>query len=492
MKAHKTHRAIVVLSLALALSIGFSVGVYFRSFQEKQGETLSFAQAPLPPLETGMQSFRHVAQRVLPTVVQIDTVKVVERTIRNINPFDFFDFFREEGDRKKEKNNKEEKQEFRSAGLGSGVIIRNQGNLYYVLTNNHVVADADEMKVILNDEESFSAKLVGKDSRTDLALISFDSKGKQIPIATLGDSSALEVGDWVLAVGSPFGYTSTVTAGIVSAKKRKGPTNDKLVEFIQTDAAINSGNSGGALVNIKGELVGINSWIATRTGESNGLGFAIAINEAEKVIEDFLRYGEVEYGWLGVSIGDLSDEAKKSLGLESSEGALVHNLYIGSPANKGGLQVGDFIVAVDGKKMKDANDLVRAVAYLKPKQKVTFDLIRSGKKIKAVVTIAKRENESASEKSSASLWPGLSVQEINDEIRSYFKLDKKATGVIVVNVEEGSKASEGLRAGDLILSINDKKILNLGDFYSQFSTEKGKYMIEYQRGEKISFFGFRY
>lgn len=490
---NKNRVVITVLSLALALSIGFSVGVYFRSFNEKNGETVLHAQSNKAIEQVGLPSFRSVAALVLPSVVQVDTVQVIQQRVQSFNPFDLFEFFGQEGrsDKKKDKEEEEKSREFRSSGLGSGVIVRSTKNTYYVLTNNHVVNKADEISVVLNDSTRFDAKLVGKDPRKDLALLSFDSKGQNIPVITLGDSSTLEVGDWVLAVGSPFGFSSTVTAGIVSAKERKGPSNDTLVDFIQTDAAINSGNSGGALVNLKGELVGINSWIATKTGESAGLGFAIAINEAQKVIDDFINYGKVEYGWLGVSISDVDEKLTAGLKLPNTKGALIQNLYTNSPAYKDGLQAGDFVVAVDGKSVESSSDLSKHVAYLKPNQKATFSIIRNGKSQTVTVKIAKRSSEEELASGKEALWPGINVTPITKEAATYFKLDESQKGVVVVGVDQNSKAFKGLKAGDVILTINDKKIETLLDFYAAFSSASDKYMIEYKRGGESSFFGFR-
>ena len=484
---------IIFLSLALALSIGFSIGVYTHSLSEKNGSTVLHAQTTKPVEQVALPSFKSVAALVLPCVVQVDTVQVIQQRIQSFNPFDLFDFFSQEdrSDKKKEKEDDEKSRQFKTSGLGSGVIVRSSKNTYYVLTNNHVINKADEISVVLNDSTRFDAKLVGKDPRKDLALLSFDSKGRTLPVIALGDSSAIEVGDWVLAVGSPFGFSSTVTAGIVSAKGRKGPSNDTLVDFIQTDAAINSGNSGGALVNMRGELVGINSWIATKTGESAGLGFAIAVNEVQKVIEDFITYGKVEYGWLGVSISDVDEKLISSLKIPSNKGTLIQNLYTNSPAYKDGLQAGDFVVAVDGKSIENANDLSKIVAYLKPGQKSTFDLIRNGKRLSVSVKIAKRSSEEELASGKEALWPGINVTPITKETASYFKFDENQKGVVVVAVDQNSKAIKGLKTGDVIISINDKKIESLLDFYNAFSSASDKYMIEYKRGNETSFFGFR-
>lgn len=493
MSDHKKYRsAVTVLAALLTLSVGFSIGVYFRSFEEAQGETVLQAEERSRSRSAAPFSFRDVAADVLPVVVEVDTVEVTEAAnALQMLPFDFFGLKpdRKEKDKGEEKK-KEKKREFRRPGLGSGVIVKQNGDQYYVLTNNHVVEKADEMKVVLNNGAEYKAELVGRDERVDLALISIDSGGDKLPVAVIGDSDSLEVGDWVLAVGSPFGYMSTVTAGIVSAKGRRGPDSN-ISDFIQTDAAINSGNSGGALVNLKGEVVGINTWIATKTGDSAGLGFSIPINNARKAIDDFIRDGEVEYGWLGVSISNLDETMKESLNIGDDEGAFVHNVYIGSPADKGGLQAGDYVIAIDGRAVTSSDELVRTVGNLKPGEKIEFELIRTGKKIRQIVTIGKRASQEKILSNSENLWPGIAVADINEEIRGYFEFEDSIQGLVIVSIEKGSLASGGLRPGDVIISINDNPVKNMSDFYANFKSGERRYMIEYERGGSSYYFGIK-
>jgi serine protease Do len=307
------------------------------------------------------QAFRNVSSDVLPVVVEIDVVEVVQRqnTQFDMGQF-FFGMPSPEG---------QAPQKFERAALGSGVIVEQRGKNVYILTNNHVVGNASEIKVTLYDGRVFEAELVGTDPNKDLALISFETK-ESIPIAKLGDSSELQVGDWVLAVGNPLGFESTVTQGIISAKSRKeGPDNNGFTDYLQTDAAINSGNSGGALVNLDGEVVGINTWIASQSGGSIGLGFAIPINNAKKAIDDFIDKGSVEYGWLGVHMGTLSENIAESMDLKNKEGAFVFNVYQDSPAMKGGLQPGDLITSINNQTIKTGNDLISIIANDSPGEK---------------------------------------------------------------------------------------------------------------------------
>lgn len=493
MNFSKRYKIVVsVLSVLLAVSIGFSVGLFLQTNTDSRNQGIFADSTDInEKVSTDFFSFRNVAAEVLPSVVEIDTVMVMKAPVGG-SPFDFFDFFsrgKEGGDGQNQKQ--PQKQEFRRPGLGSGVIVKEEKGTYYILTNNHVVAQADEIKVVMNDGKEYDAELVGRDDRIDLALLSLEAKGVKLPIAVLGDSDALEVGDWVLALGSPFGYMSTVTAGIVSAKGRSGP-DQNISDFIQTDAAINSGNSGGPLVDINGEVIGINTWIATKTGDSAGLGFSIPINNAKKVIEDFINSGEVEYGWLGVSISDLSDEMKESLEIDDKKdlnGSLIHNIYIGSPADKNGLQAGDYIITIDGKEFDGTNALVRLVANLSPNQKVEFGLYRNGKLIRQTVKIEKRASQKDIVSNSENLWPGFSVSEINEDIRSYLKLNEDKKGILVIGIDEGSKVAGGLKVGDLILSINDNKISNLADFYDAMESGSDRYLIEYERADNSYYFG---
>ena len=275
--------------------------------------------------------FRTVAAATLPVVVEINTVSTVTREVPT-NPFSFF--FGQPGQKGPQE------QQYQQRGLGSGVMVARDRDTVYVLTNNHVAGEADEIEVVLSDGRKYTGSLVGTDDLMDLALVSFQTQD-DIPIAQLGDSSSLEIGDWVFAVGNPLGFQSSVTAGIVSAKERSVTPQSGIsgiTSYIQTDAAINQGNSGGALVNLEGQVVGINTWIASRSGGSDGIGFAIPINMAQRAITDFIERGEVAYSWLGVMTGDPSDALRTDLGAPDSGGAFVYGVYDNSPAAEGGIQ----------------------------------------------------------------------------------------------------------------------------------------------------------
>lgn len=427
-------------------------------------------------------SFRSVAKRALPVVVELRVVEVVRQQVPQSNgwPWDFL-FPDQEGE-----EGGGEEREFRSQGLGSGVIVRRDGDKYYVLTNDHVVGEADEINAVLYDGREYTASLVGKDPRKDLAMVVFETKDRDIDIARLGDSEELQVGDWVLAVGSPFGFVSSVTAGIVSAKGRSGPQGN-ISDFIQTDAAINRGNSGGALVDIYGNVVGINTWIAAPTGGNVGLGFAIPINNAKGAIEDFITKGKVEYGWLGVTVGDVNRELSELLGLDTVKGAFVHNIYLDSPADKGGMRPGDFIVAINGDEVESRDEVVRTVGDLRAGEQAEFEIIRFGERVELDVRIGERLEREEILSNQNKLWPGMTVVPLTDEAKEQLEIDDSQNGVLVASVERGTKAFvHGMRSYDIIVSINDRTIIDLEDFYQIISDPRtDKFEINYIReGEK--------
>ncbi|MCF7929555.1 MAG: Do family serine endopeptidase [Spirochaetales bacterium] len=421
-------------------------------------------------LENMQYSFRQVAESVLPVVVEINVVEVRTQTVpEGRTPWDFF-FPQPPGEGEEKQP---EEREFRNRGLGSGVIVRKADTTYYVLTNNHVVGEADEISIRMNDGREFQAELVGMDQRKDLALISFEAEEKDIPVASLGNSDDLYVGDWVLAVGNPLGFESTVTAGIVSALERKGPSGN-ISDFIQTDAAINRGNSGGALVNIRGEVVGINTWITSPTGGSIGLGFAIPINNAKKAIDDLITKGRVEYGWLGVSIADGSEEFAEDMNVEPGNGAFVLHVFGDSPADKGGINPGDYIVSIDGEDINNANELTVVVGELPPSEPAEFVWIRDGKRMSEKITIAVRQEDKEIAAKSKNLWPGFTIHPITKDVRNEFGIPRNQKGVLVTSSEPKSPAGyAGVKAGDIVTEIDGSSINSARDFYSELN-EAGK------------------
>ncbi|GLZ87780.1 serine protease MucD [Metapseudomonas resinovorans] len=346
--------------------------------------------------------------------------------------------------------------------LGSGFIISKDG---YVLTNNHVVADADEIIVRLSDRSELEAKLIGADPRTDVALLKVD--GKDLPIVKIGKSDELKVGSWVLAIGSPFGFDHSVTAGIVSAKGRSLP-NENYVPFIQTDVAINPGNSGGPLFNLDGEVVGINSQIFTRSGGFMGLSFAIPIDVAMSVADQLKSEGKVSRGWLGVVIQEVNKDLAESFGLDKPAGALVAQVQEGGPAAKGGLQVGDVILSMNGQPIVVSADLPHLVGNLKPGSKIQLEVVRGGSRKTldmAIGALPEDGDEMAAatgdgvERSSNRL--GVSVVELTEEQKK--SLDIQG-GVVIKEVQDGPAAMMGLRPGDVITHLNNQAITSAKAF----------------------------
>ena len=428
-------------------------------------------------------SFRAVAAKVLPVVVEINVVDIVKQPVPDVGhgwPWNFL-LPQDPGQDK----NAPKTQEFRQEGLGSGVIVRKTGDTVYVLTNNHVVGNASEINLVLYDKRQYRAKLVGKDPRLDLALVSFTTHEENIPVATLGNSNDMQVGDWVLAVGNPFGFMSTVTAGIVSAIGREGvgPGNT-VAQFIQTDAAINRGNSGGALVDMKGQVVGINSWIASPAGGSVGLGFAIAINDAKRAINDFIEHGVVQYGWLGVSVQDPYPALATQLGVKGVQGSLIYHVFVNSPADKGGLKPGDFVKSINGEQITDTNDLIRVVGDLPVGKDASFSIIRYGHPMTVTVRIALRQTDSQINKD-RDLWPGLTVIPIDDQIRQQLKLSSEVNGLVVADVIDGTPAAvAGIQQGDVVQAINDTPTNNAIEFYRAINESRTKFDFKLERQGK--------
>jgi Do/DeqQ family serine protease len=465
---------------------GFSLAFLSFSCTTPRNNTAKAQESPAPvvipadalAVAEGLQNaFRFVADKMLPSVVELKTVSIRHQQIPNFNgiPWEFF-FGPRNGDN--------QEREYRSQGLGSGIIVRQVKDVYYVLTNNHVVGDANEILVATNDGREYSAELVGKDERKDLALVSFKTSDFH-PIAALGDSDEVRVGDWAIAVGNPLGYMSSVTMGIVSAVGRTGGPAGNINDFIQVDTAINQGNSGGALVNIRGEVVGINTWIASNSssGGSIGLGFAIPINNAKRSIDDFISSGEVSYGWLGVSLTDPDRDMVQALGLDGKRGALASQIFIGSPADKGGIQPGDFITHLNGREMRGMNALTLAVGDLKPGEQAVFTVFREGTSQDLKVRIEARNNEVAAENNK--LWPGVYVVPLTESVRSSLKLDNNALGLYVAQVVDKSPASVvGLQRGDRIISLNGESVRDLSTFYRLLREKTGRELwFEVVRGD---------
>ncbi|MBF6570683.1 MAG: DegQ family serine endoprotease [Candidatus Binataceae bacterium] len=372
--------------------------------------------------------------------------------------------------------------QFKQHGLGSGVIVSPDG---YILTNNHVVGEASEIHVTLSDQREFKARVIGKDSKTDLALIKIDTK---VPLtyATLGDSDKTEVGDWVIAIGNPFGFSLTVTSGIVSAKGRAlGGNYDN---FIQTDASINPGNSGGPLFDTNGAVIGINTAIYSSTGTNAGIGFAIPVDLAKGIMDQLKSRGRVIRGWLGVEIQQVTPDLAQQFGLAKPEGALVANVVEDGPAAKAGIKRGDIIMTFDGRPVPDEHHLPEMVAQTQIDKTVPLEILRDGKNMKLEVKVGElKETKLASAKSEEgnNNW-GLQVQELTPEIAQQLNL-KSDKGVVVRGVTPDTPGADaGVQPGDVLLEVNHKKVSSVQDFLSQAKAAKdGKKpaLLLVQRGD---------
>ena len=429
-------RRATLLALAVILALAFTL---------TPGQVRS-ATVVLP-------DFTKIAKEANEYVVNIYTTQVIERRV--MGPEDMFRFFF--GD-KFGPFFPGIPRKFKRRSLGSGFIIDPKG---YILTNNHVVKGATEIKVKLHDGSTYDAKLVGADPKTDIALIKIDPKGKKLAVAKLGDSDKVEIGEWVLAVGNPFGLSYTVTAGIISAKGRiigEGPYDN----FLQTDASINPGNSGGPLIEARtGEVIGINTAIVA---QAQGIGFAIPINMAKEILPQLKTKGKVIRGWLGVYIQALTPELAKSFGLKEAKGAVITQVIKDSPADKAGLKEGDIIIEYNGKKISELRELPRMVAATPPGTTVTIKVLRNGKPKTLKVKIGTMPEEEATlgELGNEQLKLGLKVAPLPPEVTQQTGIQG---GVYVTQVEPGSPADEaGIQPGDIILRVNRKRIRSLADF----------------------------
>jgi len=403
-------------------------------------------------------TFADLVEILQPSVVNISTTSVVRQRgpfqRRPNSPFGgndpFDDFF------KKFFGGDSPQQEFKRQGLGSGFIMSKDG---YVVTNNHVIDKASDIEVILQNGDKYEAKVVGKDPKTDLAVLKFEPD-QEIQEVHFGDSDNLRIGDWVIAIGNPFGLGYTVTAGIVSAKGRSlglGAYDD----FIQTDASLNPGSSGGPLFNLKGEVVGVNTAIVAR---GQGIGFAIPIDMAEFVIEQLKSGGKVVRGWLGVYVQKVTPEIASSFGLNEDEGALVSDLAPDSPAEKAGIIRGDVIVEYDGQKVNDVSDLTNMAAVTPPGTEVSVKVIQDGKTKNMKVKLEKFPDQEAQVKDEVRKSLGLTVRQLTPKIVKRFNIDHD-DGVIIADVDQGSVAGDaGLKPGDIILEINKKPINTLANY----------------------------
>ena len=419
------------------------------------------------------ESFADLAEAVLPAVVNISTTQTITANSGDVQ--DFEDLFRDFFD-KQNPNRREGPR--RSTSLGSGFIIDPTG---YIVTNNHVVSDAEEVTVRLHDNTNLKAEIVGRDEKTDLALLKVEAR-QPLPFVKWGDSDAIRIGDWVVAIGNPFGLGGSVTAGIVSARQREinaGPYDD----FIQTDASINKGNSGGPMFNMSGEVIGINTAIFSPSGGSVGIGFAVPSALARNVIEQIRQFGHTRRGWLGVNIQTVTDELAEGLKLPRPSGALVSNVADGSPASDAGIEKGDVILKFDGRDIGEMRRLPRIVADTPIDKTVDVVLWRDGREQRVKVKIGElneaevaalpEQPETQAPEAAKIEALGMSLAEVTPELRQQFQLDESAAGVLVIGVAEGSPASEkGLQAGDVVVEVDQKEVATPSDVQAQIAAAR--------------------
>ncbi len=446
---------------------------------EKAMPPIKFDPSPLPP---NTPSYAPIVEKVAPSVVTISTAKVVHGSGQNGNPGgnplfndpNFRRFFgipdQDNNDedqapqgRKPKRDNKNDKGHKQALGLGSGVIVSADG---YILTNNHVVDGADDISVTIgNSPHEYKATKIGVDPGSDIAVIKIE--GKDLPAATFADSDKLRSGDIVIAVGNPFGLTQSATMGVVSAVGRGNMGIIDYENFIQTDASINMGNSGGALVDYEGRLVGINTAIFSRSGGNQGIGFAVPSNLARTVMESLLKTGKVERGFLGVGLQPLNDDLVKAFNLPNDNGALISEVQPGSPAEKAGIQTGDVVVSINNKKIENPHELQLMVAAMAPGSKVDVKLVREGKEQAVTVNLAERPSKGLiagkpeATQDEPDVLDGVTVADIDADTRKEFNLPDTTKGVVISQIDADSpSAAAGLQRGDIVVEINRQPVTN--------------------------------
>lgn len=436
-------------------------------------------------LQRGVLTLAPLLERTTPAVVNIAVTSTVKAKSNSPMNDEFFKRFFENG-----QGERQEPQERQASSAGSGVII--DARKGYVLTNAHVIKNADEVSVTLKDSRSVIATVLGSDPKTDIALLQIDTKN--LTALTIADSDDTKVGDYVLAIGNPFGLGQTVTSGIVSALGRAGISRDGYEDFIQTDASINPGNSGGALINSKGELIGINTAIISRSGSSAGIGFAVPANMALKVVDQLSRYGEVRRGRIGVGIQDLSADLREALDIAADAGALVRQVEEDSPADRAGLEVGDVIIAFDGEPITSSRDIRNAVGFVERGTRHDITYLRDGKRIKTKIDVEQApESDADTDADEADNdnviddregFNGASISAIPEGLDPSDGND----GVYVASIRIGSKAARaGLQKGDVIRQVNRKSVKGMSDFKREIDDNEGVIALTVQRGRSKIF-----
>ena len=477
--------AMVILFIAVGLVIGLGISVNFDSTNNAFSEELQseISQESVDALSKTNKAMAELVSTVTPAIVNISSTKTV-RTRGFQSPFFNDPFFnRFFGDQYGQLN---KPREYKQSGLGSGVIVNKEG---YILTNNHVIKDADEIVVKLSDKREFKGKIIGSDPKTDLAVIKIDDD--DLPVLTIGDSDKLKVGEMVIAIGNPYGLSQTVTSGIVSAKGRANVGIADYEDFIQTDAPINPGNSGGALVNIRGELVGINTAIFSTSGGYQGIGFAIPTNMANSVMKSLIKEGKVIRGWLGVSIQPVSEDIAEHFNMKEQKGALVAEVVEDSPAEKAKLKRGDVIIRYDGREVDDPDHLRNMVAATLPDSKVEVVVSRDGKEKNITVEIGEIPSDiqvASGAYDFDNVLDGLSVRNVTPELRKSMNIPKRVSGVLVSSVGADSAAAGAVKRDDVIMEINRTNIRNTDDYrnvVSDISSKDGVLMLLYRNGSTL-------
>jgi len=446
-----------------------------------------------------------VIEKASPAVVNIQSTRVINASEQQgDSPFLSDPFFRQffGGNGRQQQRPRSE----RERGLGSGVIINSSG---YILTNNHVVEKATTVKVTLLDKREFTAKVIGTDPQTDVAVVKIDANS--LPALPLGNSDGSRVGDLCFAIGNPFGYDHTVTMGIVSAKGRSLESGLHIQNFIQTDAAINPGNSGGALINARGELIGMNTAIITGGGGgfggeagNIGIGFAVPVNLAKQVMDQIIKTGKVSRGYMGVSLQELTPDLAQQFGLKDTHGAVVADVTPGSPGDKGGVKSGDIVTAIDGSKVQNQNELTLAVTEHAPGSTVNLDVVRNGQPMKLSVTLGQRPTsldlgqkrsannggpDEENDNSGNASAHGITVEPLTPEIAQQIHASPNLHGVVVDDVDQGSSAADsGIGQGDVITSVNRKPVNSVADFKRLMNEANGKSaLVTVNRGGQTAF-----
>jgi len=489
----QVRRSIVFAGLLITVVLGGVLGwigtaVLDSSSSNTSGRLVPLflaGEAPARPGEVSFLSgFTPIVRSALPAVVNISTSKKVQTSQGGRSPFpgpfrDFFgpEFFDQFGAPRERQEN----------SLGSGVIVSTEG---YIITNNHVVQGATDIQVFLSDERRLTGRIIGGDAKTDIAVVKVEQTG--LPALTLANSSSVQVGDFALAIGNPFGVGQTVTMGIVGATGRGGFGIEHYEDFIQTDAAINPGNSGGALINVRGELIGINTAIIARSGGSQGVGFAVPTNMARPVMEQILKQGKVIRGWLGVSIQSLSPELAKSFGSATTQGALIAEVLPDGPAAKAGLRRGDIVVAVDGEPVLDSRRLSLRISQAAPGTAVSLKVLREGQEQNVRVILGElpadpeRAQGSNTQRGQGSALQGIAVDSLTPEIARQLNLPPQTRGVVVVQVSP-ENAAKGLQRGDVIQEVNRRGVTTVSEYEQAVRQAGNEILLLVNRGGSSSY-----